>query len=294
VQNSGTETAKLKVSLKKFKADGATGQPQLADREAADTYFDWVSFSPARFTAEPQQWKEVAMTIKVPSDAALGYYLAPVFSLDTAGQDKPEANASQLQGATAVLVLLDVQVPGEKKQLEISSFSANKKLYEYLPANFTVKIKNSGDIHLKPAGSIFITKGKKTIATLNINPNGGNILPKSSRNFETAWSDGFPVFEVKRVNNEIQTGKDGKPIQELKWNFAHANRLRFGHYTAHLIMTYDNGERDVPVEASVSFWVVPWGLILLIIAIPTIPAVLVYLIMKHRFKRQGSKRTKNA
>jgi ABC-type glycerol-3-phosphate transport system permease component len=39
---------------------------------------------------------------------------------------------------------------------------------------------------------------------------------------------------------------------------------------------------------------VPWGLILLVIAIPTIPALLVYLIMKRRFKRRESKGGKNA
>jgi hypothetical protein len=47
----------------------------------------------------------------------------------------------------------------------------------------------------------------------------------------------------------------------LKWDFSHANRLRFGHYTAHLVMIYDNGQRDVPFEATLGFWIIPWRVI---------------------------------
>jgi hypothetical protein len=43
--------------------------------------------------------------------------------------------------------------------------------------------------------------------------------------------------------------------------------LRFGHYTAHLVMVYDDGNRDVPLEAYVSFWVIPWRLVIGLIII---------------------------
>jgi hypothetical protein len=45
VQNSGTETTRFNVSLKKFRANGATGKPLLQNRGPNDEYFDWVSFS---------------------------------------------------------------------------------------------------------------------------------------------------------------------------------------------------------------------------------------------------------
>ncbi|MDR3583243.1 MAG: hypothetical protein P4L62_02705, partial [Candidatus Pacebacteria bacterium] len=50
-------------------------------------------------------------------------------------------------------------------------------------------------------------------------------------------------------------------VQELKWNFADASKLRWGKYTAKLVLVYDNGQRDVPIEGEVSFWVVPWRLV---------------------------------
>jgi hypothetical protein len=288
VQNSGSETARFNVSLKKFKANGSTGKPILQNRAPGDSYFDWVSFSETSFVADPGVWHSITMTIKTPPDAGFGYYYAVVFSGETP-KANPGGTTNQLQGATAVLVLLDVQVPGEKRQLAIDSFSADKKLYEYLPANFTVKVKNPGDIHLSPSGTIFITKGKKTIATLDVNPAGGNILPNSTRDFATSWHDGFPVFEPKHDASGVLTNKHGQPVYQLHWDFSKANHLRFGHYTANLVLTYDNGSRDVPLSAAVSFWVVPWGLILTVLALLIIPPLLVYLIMKRRMKSQAGK-----
>jgi len=288
VQNSGKDAVIFKVGLQKFKANGDSGKPVILKREAGDDYFDWVSFDKPTFEADPNVWNEVKMTIKVPSDAAFGYYYAVTFS-QAGTPAKPTSTAASINGATAILVLLDVQAKGEKKQLDISSFSADKKFYEYLPASFNVTVHNSGNIHLRPGGSIFITRGKSTVATLDVNGPGGNVLPSSSRAFSASWKDGFPVFETKRNNGQIVSDKSGKPVQQLKWGFSQANRLRFGHYTAHLLLTYDNGTRDVPLEGSVSFWVVPWGLILLIIAIPLIPSLLVYFFMRWRFNRRQTR-----
>ncbi|MGB3073255.1 MAG: hypothetical protein WBB68_03290, partial [Candidatus Moraniibacteriota bacterium] len=37
--------------------------------------------------------------------------------------------------------------------------------------------------------------------------------------------------------------------------------LRFGKYTAKMLLVYDDGTRDIPIEGVVSFWVMPWRLI---------------------------------
>jgi hypothetical protein len=64
--------------------------------------------------------------------------------------------------------------------------------------------------------------------------------------------------------------KQAKPVQELKYDFSQASKLRFGKYTAKLVVVYDDGKHDVPTESSVTFWVLPWkimsvGAILLLI-----------------------------
>jgi hypothetical protein len=54
-------------------------------------------------------------------------------------------------------------------------------------------------------------------------------------------------------------------------------------------MVYDNGTRDVPMEAYVSFWVVPWRVIIFAILILVGPALAVYLLMRWRFKKRLAK-----
>jgi len=263
VQNSGTDSAKIRVSLLKFKASGTNGQPQLMPRQAGDDFFDWVSFSKTSFIANPNVWNTVTMTIKTPSDSAFGYYYAVVFSQDTSSDTLQTPTTSKLNGAAATLVLLNVATNGEKKKVGVASFSTDKKLYEYLPVTFNVSVKNVGNIHLVPEGSIYISKDhKKTIAVIDVNPNVGNTLPNSTRVFSVAWSDGFPVYDKKIDSAGSQvTGKNGKPVLQIKYDFSKTNKLRFGKYYAHLTLIYDNGTADVPIEGEVSFWVVPWKML---------------------------------
>jgi hypothetical protein len=53
-----------------------------------------------------------------------------------------------------------------------------------------------------------------------------------------------------------------------------------------MLLVYDDGTRDVPIEGAVSFWVMPWRLILFAIALPVVPSFLVYYFMKRRMRRQ--------
>lgn len=291
VKNGSTTTEKLKVSLMKFQAFGEEGKPGLTDREAGDDYFDWVSFSPEEFDAKPNEWVTIKVAIKLPPSAAFGYYYAAVFS--RAGEvPKPEAKQSVIVGSTAVLILVDAQVPNAKREVSIGSFSADKKSYEFLPSTLTVKLKNTGNVHVIPTGNIFITRGGKNVATLSVNSASGNILPGSNRIFTTDWREGFPVYQQKEAGGKVLLDDKGKAIEALSWDLSKVSKLRFGRYTARLLMVYDDGTKDVPLEATVSFWVIPWRLIFLAIAVPAVPSVIVYLITRWRYKRRAAKAKK--
>jgi len=285
VQNSGTADTKLRVDLYKFGANGSTGQPQLSKPGPGDDFTNWVSFSPAIFDAPPNVWINVNLSIKPPKDAAFGYYFAAVFS-PASPQLTTKSNSNTIQGAAAILVLLDVNAPGEKRQLSTVSLTTDKKVYEYLPVKFSIKVRNTGNVHASPAGDIFISKGNgPAIATLDINPAQGNILPGTTRSFDITWTDGFPVFQYNKKNDVVATDKKGNPIYKLNWDFSKVNKFRFGHYTAHLLLTYDNGSQDIPVNGYVSFWVIPWKLMLIVMLV--VLAILTGLVMMLRggFKR---------
>src|SRR4029079_15627581 len=226
---------------------------------------DWASFSPQVFSAAPGEWRTIKMTIAVPKDAALGYYYAVGYA--RAAAPKPVPGAASLQGQVVTFVLLDVQTPNAKRELKVTELSADRSVYELLPAHFTIKVKNTGNIHTAPTGNIFITRGGKTVDTLSINPNQGNILPSSTRTFKVDWKDGFPVYEPKVVIGDPVSNADSTAATTLKWDFSKASKLRIGKYTAKMVLVYNDGRHDIPINGQVSFWVVPWKILLVLLII---------------------------
>ena len=261
IKNDGNQSETLKAVLMKFKADPVTGATVLADREPTDSYFDWVTFSDPTFALPSNEWKTVTATFSVPDTAAFDYYYAVVFL--RADQGINPSGKTVLNGGTATLVLLTVDVPGAKKQLDLEKFSVDRNIFEFLPASFDVKIRNTGNVHVIPHGNIFISRdGGKDIAVLDVNATQGSTLPNAPRTFTTDWSDGFPVYVAEEDGNGIkQKDAKGNLIEELKWDWANASHLRFGKYTAKLLLVYDDGQRDVPIESQVTFWVIPWRLV---------------------------------
>jgi hypothetical protein len=286
VRNGGTGPETLKVGLLKFSANGDSGSPKLEDRQPGDDFFNWVTFSEKQFTLAPNEWHTVTMTISPPKTAAFGYYYAATFSRASQTSINPDTPETSLVGATASLILLEVNNPHAKRILTLDSFTVDRPWYEFLPVNFHIKLRNSGNVHVIPHGNIFLTmSGKHDDGSLEVNAGQGNILPGSVRQFTATWQDGFPVYQAAIENGKTIIGKNGTAVQQLNWDFSKVNKLRFGHYTAHLILAYDDGKKDVPIEGSVSFWVIPWRLILASIAIPVIPSVLVFLLMRWRMRR---------
>lgn len=267
VKNGGTQTETLQINLMKFKAYEESGKPQLMEREETDDFLNWVTFSETTFTLAPDEWKTVTATFTVPETAAFGYYYAFVFSRAEDPTER-ESNQTALVGGTAVLVLLEARVPDAKREVTVTEFFANKRFYEFLPATFTVKLKNTGSVHIAPRGNIFIDSGSsKDIAILEVNSEKGNILPESSRAFDAAWDDGFPRYINKIEDGKVVLDETNHPVTELKWDWNDASKLRFGKYTAKLLLIYDDGTHDVPIEGQLTFWVVPWRIVIALIVI---------------------------
>jgi hypothetical protein len=261
VKNDGINTENIKVSLMKFKADEVTGTPVLAEKQPGDDFFDWVTFSENAFPLPSNEWKTISATFNVPDSASFGYYYAVVFSRSEENVPKGDRQ-TVITGGTATLVLLEVQVPNAKREIQVTEFSVDKSTFEFLPATFSIKLRNTGNVHVAPRGNIFINKGDtKDIAILEVNPGKGSILPNSPRDFQESWADGFPYYTEKQADGKAILDENGKQTQELKWNFGEVSKLRWGKYTAKLLLIYDDGKRDVPIEAEVSFWVIPWRII---------------------------------
>jgi hypothetical protein len=288
VRNVGNKQEKLQVRLLAVSEDN-NGQVHLTNPTPADEWVKWVSFDRQVFDAPSNQWQTIKMKVDVPKSAAFGYYFAVEYL--RAADVAPQPGKAVAHGAVATFILLNADAIGAKRTAQISDFTADKKTYEFLPASFTVKVRNTGNVHVAPYGNIFIAKGNKQVGVIDVNADRGNVLPKGSRFFTSEWSDGFPVYQtINSPDGQPKINKKGQIERSLKWDFSHANRLRFGHYTAHLVMVYDNGQRDVPMEASLSFWVIPWRLIGMVAGLlALIGALITYIVvLRRRLKRAGS------
>ncbi|HVQ43380.1 MAG TPA: hypothetical protein VMT30_00215 [Candidatus Saccharimonadia bacterium] len=277
-QNSGSD-ARLKVSLMKFRAYGEEGKPELMDRQPGDDYFDWVKFDKTQFDAPANVWQTVKMTINVPKTAAFGYYYAVAFS--RVGDDvKRGERTNSVAGAAATLVLLDARSPNAKRTLGLASFTSMHRIYEFLPADFKVAFKNTGNVHVVPHGDVFIMRGNKQLGVVPINSAFGNILPGSNRVYPSEWTEGFPVYEDVVEDGKVKLDKNGNHVQKLKWDWTQLTKLRIGRYTGHLFAVYDDGKRDVPIEADVSFWVIPWRFLAVLAVVLAIVGFGVYSVVR--------------
>ena len=283
--SNGSEPVPINMALKLFGAQGNTGQAAITQPLASDPSPSWVHFSPSSFTAQPGVQTTVKMTIDLPKTASLGYYYAVIFQPTI--PTSTVAKAATVKGSNAILILVDTQSSNESRQAQIASFSVDKKVYEYLPTTFTISIHNQGNIYLAPTGNIFISKnaaGTNTIDTINVNASGANVLPNSTRNFTTTWSDGFPAFTQKTLDRQPLFDKHNRPIEQLSWDFnSTLSKFRFGKYYAKITLIYNNGSRIVPITGVVSFWVIPWKLALLVLG-AIIASIVIWTYLKKAIK----------
>jgi hypothetical protein len=260
IRNASTGTEQLKIEARSFTFDSKSGDIALHDTTLPDIA-QWLSFSAPTFTVKPGEWYTQKVRINLPKESGFSYSFALLISRQS--NPTPTEGGRLLKGSVAVFSLVNVDRPGATRKLEVPSFKASHGIYEYLPATFQIEFKNAGNTIVQPYGNVFIqrsSKAKSPLATLPVNDKHAYILPGSTRSLETSWTDGFPVYKTT-------TGSGGSSDQQLTWNFDHLSNFRIGHYTAKLVAVYNDGQRDVPIQTEVSFWVIPWKAIILLIVV---------------------------
>ncbi|HSW96473.1 MAG TPA: hypothetical protein VLF89_01470, partial [Candidatus Saccharimonadales bacterium] len=245
-----------------------------------DEFLNWITFDQASISARPKEWTQVKFTLNIPKTAAFGYYyLIRIKQISTGNTQKN--TAAKVLGEVLVPILLEVKSEGAVASAKIIDFKPNSFINEYVPVNFVTQVKNTGNIHIKPRGNIFIhTAGENDTAILDVNATQRNILPGGTRTFTASWNDGFIVREPVMEDGEIQLDKNKQPITHLVINWNNLTHFRIGKYTANLLLVYDNGKRDVPLEATTTFWVFPYTMI----GIGTISIIVIILLIRFLIK----------
>jgi hypothetical protein len=260
IRNGGSGTEDLKMEPRSFKLSSNSQNVTLEDTTPPDIA-SWIKFSAPKFSIQPGQWFTETITFTVPRDAGFSYSFALVVSRQSL--PKSTDGSRVIAGSLAVFTLVNVDRPDATSSIAVKEFKTSKKLYEYLPTEFSVQFKNRGNTIVQPYGNIFVQRSaedKTPLATLPVNESRGYILPNVERTITASWSDGFPAYRTTQ-------NTDGTAQQKLVWNWTQLSKLRIGRYTAHLVAVYSQNGRDVPIEGNVTFWVVPWKILLVLLVI---------------------------
>lgn len=217
----------------------------------------WIGVTPSTFTVKPHEKQIINYYIQIPKDAKPGgHYAALVY------QPKVDVKTNQTGGVVTAQIgsLFYVTIKGAiKENSEISKFFANA-FQEYGPVKILTEIKNNGDLHVTPTGSITLT-GLFTNSSYAFNDQKksstpiGNIFPETARDFENVVGKG----------------------------------LMIGRYKAVLLASY-GVNNNLPLTATLYFWVFPWRLAIVIILI-IVAIILGWMYWKKR-KKDNSKTDK--
>jgi hypothetical protein len=279
----------VKVEIKRLTGD-ENGELTFND-ENSDGSLNWVKFSDTTVTLAPLEFTNIPFEIDVPDSAAYGYYYT--INLTHDDQSSNSTTGANISGAAAVPVLLTVRKDGAKAEIKIKDFKVDSFINETLPVNFEVQLENSGNVHVRPRGNIFISgMGKENITSIDINPNGAAVIPNTVRTFLASWTDGFIVREQVVEDGQPKLDENGKPVTHIKINWNKATDIRFGKYTANLLVVYDDGTRDVPLEASKSFWIIPWKALVVAIIVVVILILGMRFLFRRMVNREVRKRSK--
>lgn len=235
ILNVTTGSLIFKPNINDFKSKDETGEPEIImdDSAPGTTIKSWISPLNDIFL-KAKQSVNVNVTVTVPPDASPGGHYGVIrFS-----GIPPELEQSGVALAASAGPLVLIRVSGNiNESLYLKEFFTSRgdqrsAWFENAPIYFSERIHNNGNIHLNPIGDVVVTNilGKH-VATLKVNEQDGSILPESTRRFD----------------------------QKLE-----KNRM-FGRYTAKIALAY--GTTGQVLMGTTTFWVIPYKIILLAIAI---------------------------
>lgn len=290
IRNNTTSPIPIKLGVNKLTGDLNGNLTITPDKN--DTSLTWIRFDNTSVILKPLEWTEIPFSLNIPSDAAYGYYMTISFAQDNSSP--LQRSGASITGAAAIPLLLNVRKPGAKAEGKLVEFSTTNYVNEYLPVDFAIKVQNTGNIHIKPHGNIFISNGTNSdVAILDVNSGLGSVLPQSARIFDASWDDGFAVMEPVLVDGQPKLDRNGKPEMHLVLNWNKLTSFRFGKFDATLLLVFDNGTRDVPLEGHLSFWVIPYKLIMAAIVLLLVVLLIIRFTLKWYINREVHKRTRN-
>ncbi len=221
----------------------------LGEEKGRFSLKDWLEPELEEFSLEHGQRMHLGVNIKIPQNAEPGGYYGAVFAASQPGPDEE----GQIKVISQVGSLFFIKVNGEvKEEGYLEEFKADKHYYQKAPINFELISRNTGSIHLVPYGIIEIRNilGRK-ISEIQLDP--WFVMPDSPRLRKVNWDHEFLLGMYKAT--------------------AKINR----------------GYGNIVDEKTIMFFVVPWKMIVGLLAIVILIIIFCRWVL-HKFEFRISKK----
>lgn len=269
--NDTEKTQTFVLAVQNFLASGEEGAQTYLEEDPTTDLASWVIVDRPAVTLQPGESADFPFVINVPANAAPGGHYATVFFSSAPAR---QAGGVGIGAKTGVLML--VNVPGQiREEARVESFRLmGGNLLKRLPATFELRIRNLGNTHFRPRGTLVIRNLLGSVVDrVAANPKSSAVLPQSVRRIYSIWT--------KTLEAPVSGGFWAETKNEWR-NFA------LGRYTAEMDVTYGTQIKKLEV-APLVFWVMPWH-ILTFVAIGLVASVLLIRLYNAMIVRVAIKR----
>lgn len=190
IMNDDRIPQNFRISIQKFMPQGEFGQQTFLPEDDRRGLPEWIHIDRQTLRLEPNARSTVRWKMTVPQNILPGGYYAAIFT--TASMDGVSNEFMPL--AARIGMLLFVRVNGNvKPHFSFSDFYVAERSLSRLPVTMTALITNDGNVHGSPEGKIEIRNIWGKITTrMDLNPDGGRVLPDSKRRIQSVWQERQP------------------------------------------------------------------------------------------------------
>jgi len=149
----------------------------------------WITVTPSKLDLPADQSADFTITIKVPTNATAGGHYATVFAKSDTPGTLDGANITALVGTSFLLKVSGATV----ESADVVEFSTSRaRLIPGEPIDFAVRVRNSGNVHVRPQGTIQIFRDSIKVDEVTVNADGLTVLPSSIRKFTAESNKSLP------------------------------------------------------------------------------------------------------
>jgi hypothetical protein len=245
-----------------FTAKDISGEPQFSQTKTGDTLSKWMKLPSEQISVPARSKLEIPFSIQVPADALAESYQTAI-TVSGAPSEIVATNGAVVEAKTAILVFFTVSGDSQKKVALLDFLSSAKGFLSNLNQSFTFRLQNQGIVYAIPSGTIEIRDvfGRQ-VGQLEVNKEKSRVLPNTTRSFIAVLND-TPKNLMEQIGDQMKLFTMGPMTAKLHLDF---------------------GEGFEKIQATTSFWYIPYQLIGIALGLMAVLFLGYKKIQKHKTK----------